>query len=75
LRKARDNCGAYTHITRPTVHELRALSSWLYEEQGFPTEYVQALTGHADGEMTTYSQEGHEQKAIEYRRMRANLKL
>ena len=42
-----------------------ALGSWLYEKQNFPTEYVQALMGHADGEMTTYYQEGHEEKAIE----------
>lgn len=77
--KARDDCGAYDHITnklaRPTVHELRALGSWLYEKQDFPTEYVQALMGHADGEMTTYYQEGHEEKAIEYQRVRADLKL
>ncbi|WP_199287118.1 hypothetical protein [Pseudomonas nitroreducens] len=31
--------------------------------------------GHADGEMTTYYQEGHEEKAIEYQRVRADLKL
>ncbi|MNF53388.1 Phage integrase family protein [compost metagenome] len=77
--KARDDCGAYNHIkdkrARPTVHELRALGSWLYEKQGFPTEYVQALMGHADGDMTTYYQAGHEEKAIEYLKVRADLKL
>lgn len=31
--------------------------------------------GHADGGMTTYYQEGHEEKAIEYQKVRADLKL
>lgn len=44
-------------------------------KQGFATGHTQVLTDHADGEMVAYYQEGHEEKAIEYQRARANLKL
>jgi len=77
--KARDACGSYDHIenprARPSVHELRALGAWLYEQQGFPTEYVQALLGHADEKMTTYYQSGHGEKTVEYVKVSAGLKL
>ncbi len=73
FRKARDLAKAYDHIenpkARPTMHELRALGSWLYEQQGFSTEYVQALLGHATPEMTAYYQDGHEQKEMIYCRV------
>ena len=79
FRKARDLAKAYDHIenpkARPTMHELRALGSWLYEQQGFPTEYVQALLGHATPEMTAYYQDGHEQKEVIYQHVQAGLKL
>jgi integrase len=79
FRKARDACGAYDHIedslARPTVHELRALGAWLYEQQGFSVEYVQLLMGHANEEMTTYYQAGHEEKEVEFRKAQAGLKL
>ncbi len=77
--KARDACGAYDHIensrARPSVHELRALGAWLYEQQGFPTEYVQALLGHTDEKMTTYYQSGHGEKKVVYAKVSAGLKL
>jgi integrase len=77
--KARDACGAYDHIentrARPSVHELRALGAWLYEQQGFPTEYVQALLGHTDEKMTTYYQSGHTEKKVAYLKVSAGLKL
>ncbi len=77
--KARDACRAYDDIAekraRPSVHELRALGAWLYEQQGFPSEYVQALMGHADGKMTTYYQSGHGEQQVEYARVSAGLKL
>lgn len=77
--KARDACGAYNHIplkkARPSVHELRALGSWLYEQQGFPVEYVQALLGHTTPEMTEYYQAGHEAKQVQYVKASADLKL
>lgn len=79
FRKARDAAAAYDHIddplARPTVHELRALGAWLYEQQGFPLEYVQALMGHSTEEMTAYYQAGHEQKGIVYQRVKAGLAL
>ncbi|NWA24015.1 tyrosine-type recombinase/integrase [Pseudomonas gingeri] len=76
FRKARDAAKAYDHMPiseRPTFHEIRALGSWLYEQQKFPTEYVQALMGHADEEMTKHYQEGHEKKGIEYVEVGAGL--
>ena len=79
FRKARDLAKAYDHIenpkARPTMHELRALGSWLYEQQGFSQEYVQVLMGHATPEMTAYYQGGHEQKKVVYQRVQAGLKL
>ena len=79
FRKARDLAKAYDHIenpkARPTMHELRALGAWLYEQQGFSTEYVQALLGHATPEMTAYYQDGHAQKEVIYQHVQAGLKL
>ena len=67
--KARDAANAYDHIQateRPTFHEIRALGAWLYEQQNFPQEYIQALMGHADAKMTKHYQDGHSEKGIEY---------
>lgn len=79
FRKARDSAAAYDHIkdarARPTMHELRALGAWLYEQQGVATEYVQALMGHATEEMTEYYQAGHTQPEVVYTRVQASLKL
>lgn len=79
FRKARDAAGAYDDIddpmARPTIHELRALGAWLYEQQGFEREYVQALMGHASEDMTAYYQAGHERKGTVYQRVQAGLKL
>ena len=79
FRKARDAAGAYNDIknpmARPTIHELRALGAWLYEQQGFAREYVQALMGHASEDMTAYYQAGHERKGTVYQRVQAGLKL
>lgn len=76
FRKARDAAHAYDHLPmdeRPTFHEIRALGSWLYEQQNFPTEYVQALMGHADEKMTKHYQGGHEVKEVEYIEVGADL--
>lgn len=76
--KARDDSKAYEAIPkaeRPTFHEIRALGAWLYEQQGYPQEYIQALMGHADVKMTEHYQAGHEQKGVEYFRVGADLKL
>jgi integrase len=76
--KARDESKAYDSIPkaeRPTFHEIRALGSWLYEQQGYPQEYIQALLGHADVKMTEHYQAGHEEKGVEFIRVAADLKL
>lgn len=76
--KARDDSKAYEatpKAERPTFHEIRALGAWLYEQQGYPQEYIQALMGHADVKMTEHYQAGHEQKGVEYFRVGADLKL
>jgi integrase len=49
--KARDAAHAYDQVPageRPTFHEIRALGAWLYEQQNFPMDYIQALMGHAE---------------------------
>lgn len=74
--KARDAAHAYDHVPageRPTFHEIRALGAWLYEQQDFPQEYIQALLGHADEKMTKHYQEGHGDKTIEYVEVGAEL--
>ena len=76
--KARDAAHAYDHVPvgeRPTFHEIRALGAWLYEQQKFPQEYIQALLGHADEKMTKHYQEGHGDKTIEYVEVGAELAL
>lgn len=76
--KARDDSKAYQDMKpgeRPTFHELRALGAWLYEQQGFPQEYIQALMGHADVKMTEHYQAGHEPDSVVYQVVRADLAL
>ncbi|MNE11833.1 Phage integrase family protein [compost metagenome] len=76
--KARDDSEAYKEMPkaeRPTFHEIRALGAWLYEQQGYPQEYIQALMGHADVKMTEHYQAGHEEKGVQYQRVGAELKL
>ncbi|WP_460380863.1 tyrosine-type recombinase/integrase [Pseudomonas sp. Tul2A7] len=74
--KARDAAHAYDNVLageRPTFHEIRALGAWLYEQQNFPQEYIQALLGHADEKMTKHYQEGHGDKTIDYVEVSAGL--
>ncbi|WP_414703761.1 tyrosine-type recombinase/integrase [Pseudomonas sp. TCU-HL1] len=76
--KARNESKAYETMPkaeRPTFHEIRALGAWLYEQQGYPQEYIQALMGHADVKMTEHYQAGHEEKGVQYQRVGADLKL
>jgi len=76
LTKARDAAHAYDYIEpveRPTFHEIRALGAWLYEQQKFPQDYIQALMGHSDVKMTKHYQEGHTDKVIEYADVGADL--
>lgn len=61
----RDKCGAYNQLPpgqRPTLHDLRALGSYLYKKAGYPIEYIQALDGHADTSTTERYIDGHEAK-------------
>ena len=60
---------------RPTFHEIRALGSWLYEQQKFSTDYVQLLMGHATAEMTERYQDGHAPKEIQYVEVKADLAI
>lgn len=76
--KARDDSEAYKSMKpgeQPTFHELRALGAWLYEQQGFPQEYIQALMGHADVKMTEHYQTGHGPDSVVYQVVHADLKL
>jgi len=76
--KARDEAHAYDYMPageRPTFHEIRALGAWLYEQQNFPQEYIQALLGHADEKMTKHYQKGHGEQTIEYVEVGAELAL
>lgn len=61
--KVRDDCGAYAAMdikVRPSLHDLRALGSYLYQQAGFAESYIQSLDGHANWEMTKRYIDGHE---------------
>lgn len=61
--KVRDDCGAYAEMdikVRPSLHDLRALGSYLYQQAGFAESYIQSLDGHTTWEMTKRYIEGHE---------------
>ncbi|WP_256348115.1 integrase [Pseudomonas yamanorum] len=58
---------------RPTFHGIPALDAWLYEQQKFPQEYIQAVTRHADEKMTKHYQGGHDEKKIGYLEVGAEL--
>ncbi|WP_434703139.1 tyrosine-type recombinase/integrase [Pseudomonas sp. Z1-12] len=76
--QARDDSEAYKDMPageRPTFHEIRALGAWLYEQQGFPQEYIQGLMGHADVKMTEHYQAGHGDDAVVYMKVSADLKV
>lgn len=72
-RKAANPYPGYSTDEQPSFHEIRALSTWIYEKKlNFSHEYVQKLAGHSSGEMTTDYQEGHE---IEYQEVAAEMSL
>jgi integrase len=56
----------------PTLHELRSLGAHLYQEAGYPVEYIQALLGHADAKMTELYLSGYGEK---WQEVRADLPL
>ncbi|HBG51596.1 MAG TPA: hypothetical protein DDW89_07275 [Gammaproteobacteria bacterium] len=61
----RDASGAYAELDpreRPTIHELRGFGMHLYEEAGYPKEYIMALSGHATDEMYDRYIRDHAQK-------------
>ena len=75
---ARDKSKVYEHLEigeRPTFHEIRSLGAWLYEQQGYPQQYIQALMGHADEKMTEHYLAGHGPDEVEYMRVNADLKI
>lgn len=60
----RDLCGAYSDMPkaeRPTIHELRALGIFLYEQAGYDREYIKALSGHATDAMLERYLRDHQQ--------------
>jgi integrase len=63
--KVRDEIGVYSNldkIKRPGIHSLRALGIFAYFKAGYPEEYIMALSGHANKEMTAGYFEGHEKQ-------------
>lgn len=48
----------------PTLHEIRALSSHLYENAGYEINAVQNLMAHTDPDMTRNYQKGHARKVL-----------
>lgn len=71
FRRLRDLTGIFDTVERrerPTFHEIRALGSWLYKQQGYDNEsYIQPLMAHADQKMTEHYQKGHEQQWVKVR--------
>lgn len=63
--EVRDSCGAFNNIpikSRPSFHEIRSLSSHLYNK-AYGEERrrdVQILMAHTDEKITRYYQQGHE---------------
>lgn len=68
FRKTRDKCECFKGMPRehrPTFHEIRALGSWLYKQQGYDNEtYIQPLMAHADPKMTEHYQQGHQREWV-----------
>jgi integrase len=65
FRKWRDESGVYDHLQpreRPSFHDIRALGIMLYFKAGYPKEYIMALAGHANEDMTNHYIDGHEQQ-------------
>lgn len=61
----RDELGIHADLPanqRPCLYEIRSLGSRLYKQSGFNVEYVQALMGHTDKEMTEVYQDERDQK-------------
>ncbi|HET6629024.1 MAG TPA: tyrosine-type recombinase/integrase, partial [Woeseiaceae bacterium] len=48
----------------PTLHEIRALSSYLYAKAGYDVSAVQHLMAHTDPDMTRAYQKGHARKVL-----------
>lgn len=71
FEKARANAVRQTNLFEgmepgelPTLHEIRALSSHLYERAGYQVEAVQDLMAHTDPDMTRHYQKGHARKVL-----------
>lgn len=75
VAKVRDASGAFKDWPKkelPTLHELRSFGAHLYEEAGYPHEYIQALLGHADAKTTDLYLAGYGEK---WEEVRADLPL
>lgn len=65
FQDARDRLELYADLApeaRPSFHEIRALGSWLYKQEGVDP---QALLGHTDAKMTAVYLDRHEVKWVE----------
>lgn len=69
--KARDPACSQSHLftgltsrEKPTLHEIRALSSHLYARAGYQLSAVQELMAHTDPDMTKAYQKGHARKVL-----------
>lgn len=63
FREVRDSLAIFKDIPkeeRPTLHEIRALGSYLYKKAGYKRPDVKVLMAHSDEKMTEYYQSGHE---------------
>lgn len=61
----RDKLGIHADLPaaqRPCLYEVRSLSSRLYKDKGFNIDYVQALMGHTDSDMTQIYQDERDQR-------------
>lgn len=51
--------------TPPTFYEIKSLGAHLYQKEGWPEEYVQALAGHTNVKTTRIYTDRHEEKWAE----------
>lgn len=65
FREVRESTGLFEDLDsceQPSFHEIRSLSSHLFDELGYESDEVQVVMAHTDKEMTEYYQGGHKTK-------------
>lgn len=74
----RDQLGIHADLPanqRPCLYEVRSLGSRLYKDKGFNIDYVQALMGHTDSDMTQIYQDERDQRKAQVVSAGLDLKL